>query len=778
MAYKSRVPVRGAILLNDAMDECVLVKGWKKGANWSFPRGKINKDENDLDCAVREVYEETGFDLQAAGLVRDESEMKYIEQTMREQHMKLFVFRGVPKDTHFEPRTRKEISKIEWYKLTDLPTLKKHKHQDGNGGDHAGMNANKFYMVAPFLSQLKKWIAQERKKNRYSSNLAGPPIVAEESEADNLPSHVEAQRQAPIPSDLPEVTVSRSADATAHLKELFNIGVAQPTQTLAQQVPPAHMPQVDTAKSSALLALLRGGPSVELRAGPLTPLDQTSFAHNIPPSPHHSHVRPPPSSSQPPPPQFHLEPELPTSPGRPRDRLQAFPQASQSLPFGGHIQSAGPPFGSGTIPSAIASRAPYQQTGDPQFARPRQSSQAPPAVPPATALPPLTTHAKSLLDVFKGVPAPTQGSNIQQPSGSKQSLLDLFKLPTPASVSPPSSLGPESATIPTTAATAQRPQNVHQSTLLDLLSQPRSKPTAEPVNDRGKAAELSATPDHQHKPGESKKEDLLALLRHQNTEKATHKPHAPLVKEGETAATISGPLNQPNFEAITRSHKENADGMGRSPLTTHRTLYDPNQPAPMKIMARPQTPKDAHGKSPRPAKAKVATASPKRGVKSAAKEQTKPPFQPQILKRPQTVEGQGSSEQEPKPATVPALSESMSRDASSEKDSAPERKSSHANAHKQTLLSLFGGTSSPASKGAQTPARVVSPLSMSQLVSPRDEVPVSAIEPISTRSRMGSLASVASAVAPARPTVEKRQTAAENKAFLLGYLGRMATQEG
>ena len=51
MAYKSRVPVRGAILLNDAMDECVLVKGWKKGANWSFPRGKINKDENDLDCA-------------------------------------------------------------------------------------------------------------------------------------------------------------------------------------------------------------------------------------------------------------------------------------------------------------------------------------------------------------------------------------------------------------------------------------------------------------------------------------------------------------------------------------------------------------------------------------------------------------------------------------------------------------------------------------------------------------------------------------------------------
>jgi mRNA-decapping enzyme subunit 2 len=108
--YKTRVPVRGAIMLNDAMDQVVLVKGWKKGANWSFPRGKINKDEADLDCAVREVYEETGFDILGAGLVSDEKHQKHIEITLREQNMRLYVFRGVPMDTHFEPRTRKEIS--------------------------------------------------------------------------------------------------------------------------------------------------------------------------------------------------------------------------------------------------------------------------------------------------------------------------------------------------------------------------------------------------------------------------------------------------------------------------------------------------------------------------------------------------------------------------------------------------------------------------------------------------------------------------------------------
>lgn len=35
--------------------QCLLVKGWKAGASWSFPRGKRSKDEEDHTCAVREV---------------------------------------------------------------------------------------------------------------------------------------------------------------------------------------------------------------------------------------------------------------------------------------------------------------------------------------------------------------------------------------------------------------------------------------------------------------------------------------------------------------------------------------------------------------------------------------------------------------------------------------------------------------------------------------------------------------------------------------------------
>ena len=30
---------------------------------YSFPKGKINQGENGLDCAVREVWEEVGYDI-------------------------------------------------------------------------------------------------------------------------------------------------------------------------------------------------------------------------------------------------------------------------------------------------------------------------------------------------------------------------------------------------------------------------------------------------------------------------------------------------------------------------------------------------------------------------------------------------------------------------------------------------------------------------------------------------------------------------------------------
>jgi 8-oxo-dGTP pyrophosphatase MutT (NUDIX family) len=35
--------------------QCLLVKGWKASSGWGFPKGKINQDEPEPTCAIREV---------------------------------------------------------------------------------------------------------------------------------------------------------------------------------------------------------------------------------------------------------------------------------------------------------------------------------------------------------------------------------------------------------------------------------------------------------------------------------------------------------------------------------------------------------------------------------------------------------------------------------------------------------------------------------------------------------------------------------------------------
>ncbi|KAI0285322.1 DCP2-domain-containing protein [Russula aff. rugulosa BPL654] len=135
MRYKTRVPVCGAIMLNDTWDKVVLVKGWKSSSGWGFPKGKINQNESPHECAVREVAEETGYNL--IGKIDPEH---VIEMEIREQQISLFVVPGIPEDSQFETKTRKEISKIEWFKLADLPTWRRNKAAPG-----------KFYLISPFI---------------------------------------------------------------------------------------------------------------------------------------------------------------------------------------------------------------------------------------------------------------------------------------------------------------------------------------------------------------------------------------------------------------------------------------------------------------------------------------------------------------------------------------------------------------------------------------------------------------------------------------------------
>ncbi|KAL9089974.1 MAG: hypothetical protein Q9165_005503 [Trypethelium subeluteriae] len=457
------------------MDHAVLVKGWKKSAAWSFPRGKINKDEKDLDCAIREVYEETGYDLRDAGLVEDEDETKSIEITMREQHMKLFVFRGVPMDTHFEPRTRKEISRIDWYRLSDLPTFKKvknqHQNQNQNRGDPAeDPKSSKFYMVAPFLVPLKKWIGQQRKKDVMAEGQNGQPIpkiptidavvedetVGETStqEEDHMPatsgdidrllSGLRSSRQAqPTPSDnLPEVFDNPvlARDPVSELKRMLSVGSQlQPERPLMQPPGISTDPLLANSRNPAI------SHSITSANFPLQiPVDQISEAPAEPRSPTYQHQPKESLIQAPQPPSFSiispLQPGLPTLPPDRslQERLNALNNAvnQQNKTRGSEDASAGqgirrdslafrpaqvipPASRPQTQPLTSPDPTAFQCTGNISASNWQQLGgvKSPPA--PAAnklPLPKLNNHTLGLLSTFKGNNAVPLVSPIE-PSG-------------------------------------------------------------------------------------------------------------------------------------------------------------------------------------------------------------------------------------------------------------------------------------------------------------------------------------------------------------------------
>lgn len=761
LAYKTRVPVRGAILLNDSMDEVVLVKGWKKGANWSFPRGKINKDEKDLDCAIREVYEETGFDIREAGLIKDENDVKYIEITMREQHMRLYVIRGVPKDFQFAPRTRKEISKIEWYKLSELPTLKKSKNHDA-------ANANKFYMVAPFLHPLKKWIAQQRKldaKNQAASlqmtQTEGETSMDEAFHANGGFTPKQEARRAAISSDLPEVATPQ--DVSSHLKRLLNIGG---TGTASPSGPQAGAPSSsasDPSKSNALLALLRSGSnsgggqisengvgmtpqtaSAQMPPQHLSPLNH--FSNSSQPFPFSSQHAPGPSGQPQPQPQPQSQQRPPTNPFPPLNA--GFPPASQASqgppldrsfapntgmpPFSGYqnapvpgqpvsalnnqfkpfqyAQSSGPSY----QPPQQHVPAPYQQTGDPQFAQPMQNAQGP-VVPPASKLPPpkLTSHSLALLSVFKNDTTPTAkpatpavsqpesgSSATHKPSQHQDHLLSLLK-------------GSSSAQTTTTAA--------------ELPAQPVSLPSL-PKQILQRPSQGDGKPPA--KPANIKKE------RHE--------------EEALASATVSGPLKTPEFDRAGKPSKK-ANGTSRKTDKERRTPA-----SPITILSRPQS-----AKRDSPALAEpVSRPQSQTPVEKAKSPGPSKHFQPQILRRSDKLDLN-----EILPSRTVAVQElSQNQPAAAEKEvvvppnrvTQPnfDRRPSQTAAQREVLLSLFGKSPTPQSS---TLATKDEPSTGRPAVSPAP----------SHETSFGSADSGAR-------TGTNRMTSSDNKAFLLGYLEGVA----
>lgn len=730
LAYKTRVPVRGAILLNEAMDKVVLVKGWKKNANWSFPRGKINKEEKDLDCAVREVLEETGYDLKAAGLVKDEKHMKHIEITMREQHMKLYVFRGVPMDTAFAPQTRKEISKIEWVSLTDLPTVKKNKQ-----AQHDVVNANKFYMVAPFLNPLKKWISQQRKIDAKNNALMSTAYTEGETSMDEgfVSAHngftpLQAHIQPALHSDLPEVTPTQ--DVSSHLKRLLNIGVPITSPSIATQA-------IDSSKSNALLSLLRSGRNGDPvpASNPPQQITQPSVvSHQMPPlldqvlnpTGHQAmtetlnQISPPPQAQD----QQHFNrllsslanPSQPTA-VHPPVQAQRPPMENLSHPQRDQTFNAPPQ----------STLAPYQRTGDPLFAQQAGTAQTQgQVVPPASKLPPpkLTSHSLALLNVFKG------------------------------NASAQSQAGGLSAAEPTSSAAQNRPAPQEQ--LLALLKSPATGTRAMP------AVELAA------QPVQSAPKQILQ--RPASLSKTTELPGRTNVVSNQTdaltSATVSGPLRTPDFDKTPTSK--------RTPRA-HGKHHPPPSSSPIKILSRPSSARRDISTPSAQTSASVSP-SPDGRVQTVG---TPKSFQPQILRRSEKLDLNAILPTRKSPAgelpqelsDIPLRPKPVMAPENKIMQPNYDRRPSQSAAQKETLLSLFG--KSPSTKASLLAAAMEHPVTSSPFNNVTPSPSLSGVEAMAPAGTISSIDS-ASDYDSRTSGVAQRLKSPDNKAFLLGFLHNVA----
>eukprot|EP01091_Cochliopodium_minus_P010710 TRINITY_DN2899_c0_g1_i1.p1 TRINITY_DN2899_c0_g1~~TRINITY_DN2899_c0_g1_i1.p1 ORF type:complete len:535 (-),score=169.21 TRINITY_DN2899_c0_g1_i1:23-1627(-) len=146
--YRERVPVFGTILLNASKTKTILVNN--SFGLWGFPKGKVNKDETELECSLRETTEEVGYD---ATELADPN--LFIDASSSTRKAKFFIIHNVPENTQFQKTTHEEIIDIQWVDL--------------HGGSHKLTR-----LTSLALSRLRKHLKIQHKNNRFGMRELTP----------------------------------------------------------------------------------------------------------------------------------------------------------------------------------------------------------------------------------------------------------------------------------------------------------------------------------------------------------------------------------------------------------------------------------------------------------------------------------------------------------------------------------------------------------------------------------------------------------------------------
>lgn len=165
-SHLETAPLAGIAVLNPDMSKVVMVRGYGSDGKWGFPKGKKEEGETDVQCAVREVKEETGLTLQQNIL----SKSFRMKGNIGKREFTLFVVVGIPETTALAPNTVKEISDVRFIPVRNLPfsersrgPLRAHMESWRNRHNVPKDSRPEYFSAAvlPFCRKLRDWIQNQ-----------------------------------------------------------------------------------------------------------------------------------------------------------------------------------------------------------------------------------------------------------------------------------------------------------------------------------------------------------------------------------------------------------------------------------------------------------------------------------------------------------------------------------------------------------------------------------------------------------------------------------------
>ncbi|SMN18402.1 similar to Saccharomyces cerevisiae YNL118C DCP2 Catalytic subunit of the Dcp1p-Dcp2p decapping enzyme complex, which removes the 5' cap structure from mRNAs prior to their degradation [Maudiozyma saulgeensis] len=251
--YKKTIPVRGAAIFNKNMTKILLVKGTESDS-WSFPRGKISKDEDDINCCIREVKEEIGFDL-----TDHIDEDQFIERNISGKNYKIFLISNIPEDTVFKPLVRNEIEKIQWmdFKKVSKSLFKNTTHK------------YKFYLINSMIRPLSMWVRHQRQfknetqlKSQAEEQLKLLLGITKEEQVDpgrdllnmlQFNANHGSMNSENMSQNVPITLSGNTMNNIAQLPPFMNTGLQIPMQQFPPQQPQQHPGQLSPQRNQGVM---------------------------------------------------------------------------------------------------------------------------------------------------------------------------------------------------------------------------------------------------------------------------------------------------------------------------------------------------------------------------------------------------------------------------------------------------------------------------------------------------------------------------------------------